>query len=418
MNEKDYIQYLLNLPPEEIINWYKAKGYTFSWKWQDTWQAAHARSFTVAKAMKLDILKAIKQEVDKIFTDGISFEQFQQDLEPTLKRLGWWGKVKAKDVPGYVPSPDIDPEKIVELGSPRRLRTIYTVNTNVAYGAGRWNSFVANAKSRPLLQYHQIDRKTKRKSHTPFDKKVFYWNDPIWKIIAPPSAWLCGCYLTAHTLEEAKQKGWKISKGSDFMEIAKSNVPEEWQYNPGETYPAWDNVESNYIVSPGQKTFADYNRLKAKEIPEHFREDSPDKFPSIKEIGRDAFVELLKKEFGLQERDFNLINTADDDKILVTIQKLNHLIEKQDGRERYIPYLKETLKNPYEIYLTEYQDASDPKFKELRKTYFGFFNDVAENEDIFVSARVLGDSTILWNLFRREKTKIDRLRVGSLLFRK
>ncbi len=246
MDEKEYILFLLNMKPLEIIQWYLAKGYTFSWDWREVWQQAHTRSFTVAKVMKLDILQAIKKEVDKIFTEGNTFEEFQRNLEPTLKKLGWWGKVKAKDVPGYVPSPDIDPDKIVQLGSPRRLRTIYQTNINVGYNAGRWKSYIANAASRPLLKYNQIDRPTKRHSHTFFDQKIFYYNDPIWGIIAPPSDWNCGCYLTAHTLAEAEENGWKISKGSDIIKRAKKIVPVEWQYNPAESYPDWEIDFSKY----------------------------------------------------------------------------------------------------------------------------------------------------------------------------
>lgn len=239
MNEKDYIQYLFNLPPEEIIAWYKSKGYTFSWKWQDVWQSAHTRAFTVAKVMKLDILQSIKDEVDRIFTEGITFNEFQRDLEPTLKRLGWWGKVKAKDVPGYKPSPDVDPEQVVQLGSPRRLKTIYQVNANIAYAAGRYNTDMQAVQLLPYWRYNQIDRKTKRKSHEPFAGKIFRWDDPIWNIIYPPSDWLCGCTVTPMSEYEIKSQGLKISKGKDFMALAKRNIPAEWQYNPAKDYLTW-----------------------------------------------------------------------------------------------------------------------------------------------------------------------------------
>lgn len=246
MDEKEYIAFLLNLPPEEIIKWYESKGYTFSWKWQDVWQAAHTRSFTVAKVMKLDILQAIKKEVDNIFKKGITFEQFQRELEPTLKRLGWWGKVKAKDVPGYKPGPGIDPEKIVELGSPRRLKTIYQVNTTIGYNAGQYNSDIQNVNSRPYWMYNQIDRKTKRKSHEPFDSKVFMWNDPIWEIIYPPSGWNCGCFVTPLTKIEFDSRKLNLSNGKDFLEKAKKNIPEEWQFNPAKEYANWQPDLTKY----------------------------------------------------------------------------------------------------------------------------------------------------------------------------
>jgi uncharacterized protein with gpF-like domain len=246
MLSKDNILYLLTLPPEEIVSWYENKGFRFSWTWQDTWQAAHTRSFTVAKGMRLDILQTIKNEVDNIFKKGITYQQFYNNLESTLKRLGWWGKVKAKDVPGYVPRAGLDPDKIVQLGSPNRLKTIYEVNANVAYNAGRYNFYIQNAEDRPYWKYRQIERPTYRKEHRPFADKIFRFDDPIWKIIMPPNGWRCGCYITAHDLDEVRSMGLKISKGKDFRKYIDKGIPEEWQYNPAKEYSTWQPDPSKY----------------------------------------------------------------------------------------------------------------------------------------------------------------------------
>lgn len=411
----EQLKYLLTLPPQQIVEWYKNKGYKFSWDWQEVWQEQHARAFTVAKAMKLDILQTIKDEVDKIFSQGITYEQFKKDLEPILKRLGWWGRVKASDVPGYDPKSGIDPNKIVELGSPRRLRTIYQTNANVAYSAGRYKMMIANAENRPYWQYKQIDRRTKRKSHSYYADKVFRYDDPIWDTIYPPSDWNCGCYVIPLTAAEVEARGLKISNGSDFQI---KNIPPEWQYNPGKTYPAWDDLtKHNYTIAPGQKIYIDYNRLPAKEIPAKDRVIAPNKFPALSEIGLHRMIDLIKNEFELKFRDWNLLDTFDKDKILVTLDNAMHLLNKADGRERYIPYIKATLQNPYEIYLTEYIDEKNNK-KELRKTYIGIFIDDETKEDIFIAVNMLGDSSVFWNMFRREKGKIDKLRVGRLLYGK
>ncbi len=223
------IQYLLTLPPQEIIKWYYSKGYTFSWNWQDVWQDAHVRSFTAAKVMKLDILQSLKDEVDKIFSKGITYDQFVKDLEPELKALGWWGKVRADEVPGYDPNSGVDPNKIVQLGSPRRLKTIYQTNANVAYNAARYKFQALNAASRPYWLYNQLDRPHKRKEHARYAGKVFMYNDPIWDHIYPPNGFNCGCYVTALTYDEVISRGLKIWKGSDVI----VDIGEGWDYNPG-----------------------------------------------------------------------------------------------------------------------------------------------------------------------------------------
>ncbi len=229
---EDRLKYLLSLPPEQIVQWYKSKGYTFSWDWKDVWQDAHAQTFTVAKVMKLDILQEIKDEVDKIFNNGITYEQFRKDLEPILKRLGWWGKVNASDVPGYDPASGIDPNKIVQLGSPSRLKTIFTTNANVAYSSGRYKSMIQNVGERPYWLYNQIERKHKRKAHANYAGKVFMWDDPIWDSIFPPNGFFCGCYVTALTKAEVEARGLKVWKGEDVA----IKVEEGWNYNPGKSY--------------------------------------------------------------------------------------------------------------------------------------------------------------------------------------
>ncbi|MGK3503292.1 hypothetical protein ACSLO3_27735, partial [Escherichia coli] len=39
------------------INYLKSKGYQITWDWEEMWQEAHARAFTVAKVTRLDILE-------------------------------------------------------------------------------------------------------------------------------------------------------------------------------------------------------------------------------------------------------------------------------------------------------------------------------------------------------------------------
>jgi len=228
----DQLKFLLSLRPEQIYQWFRSKGLVTSWRWDEVWQQAHQKSFTVAKVMKLDILQDLKNEVEKIFDSGITFEQFRKNLEPILKKNGWWGKVKASDVPGYDPSSGIDPNKIVQLGSPHRLKTIYRVNASVGYNSACFKSQWANRGSRPYWWYIQLDRPTKRISHEPFDDKVFMCDDPIWNIIYPPSGWFCMCSVRALTKDEVEQHGLKIYNGDEFS-AAISKIPPEWAYNPG-----------------------------------------------------------------------------------------------------------------------------------------------------------------------------------------
>ena len=226
------VKYLIGLKPEFIIKYFKKKGYAFSWNWEDTWNEAHHKSFTVAKGMKLDILQDIKNGMDKAFNDGITYEQFKRDLKPVLKSEGWWGKVAAKDVPGYDPASGVDPEKIVQLGSPRRLETIYRTNIRTSTAAARWNAQTEQSKERPYLQYLQTQRPNKRPEHAKLHERVFRVNDPILNKIYPPNAFGCDCRMRSLTGAEVKELGLSVSGGSDYDDFQPA---EGWDYNPGKT---------------------------------------------------------------------------------------------------------------------------------------------------------------------------------------
>lgn len=90
--------------------------------WTDLWHGEHARYFTVARSTYADIINDVYDEVVKAIADGSTLKTFQDRLTPILQEKGWWGKA----------------EDGVQLGSPRRLRTIYDTNLRTSYAAGRW----------------------------------------------------------------------------------------------------------------------------------------------------------------------------------------------------------------------------------------------------------------------------------------
>ena len=82
------------LAPREAVRFFRAKGFHVAYGWLDTAAEEHPRSFSVAKAMRLDILEDIVGAVDEAIAEGTAFETFQERLEPILKRKGWWGRRK------------------------------------------------------------------------------------------------------------------------------------------------------------------------------------------------------------------------------------------------------------------------------------------------------------------------------------
>lgn len=240
MPEKNNLQYALGLKPEKAIEYFKEKGYTVSWDWQDTWQEAHAKAFTVAKAMRLDVLQDIRSEVQKALDDGITFQQFKKELEPRLKAKGWWGKVMVGDETGA---------QTVQLGSPYRLKNIYRTNLQSSYMAGQYRAQIENADNEPYWMYNAIlDSKT-RPSHRALHGKVFRWDDSIWNSIYPPNDWGCRCSVRSLSGKVLDRKGLEV-------ESSKGNLREEYRLISGRTgemkpVTIYRDTKTGIEMSPG-----------------------------------------------------------------------------------------------------------------------------------------------------------------------
>ncbi len=74
-----------NLPPAEAIAFFRRKGLALSFAWQDIYAAEHARVFTVAKAMQVDVLEDIRRAVDRAIAEGTTLREFRQIIRPILR---------------------------------------------------------------------------------------------------------------------------------------------------------------------------------------------------------------------------------------------------------------------------------------------------------------------------------------------
>lgn len=206
----------MDVPPEEAIRFFQSKGLHAGFSWQDTEAEEHLRSFTVAKAMDLDVLADIRKATDRAIEDGETFETFYGELRPKLVSAGWWGRAEMVD-----PADPKGGAKIVQLGSTRRLRTIFHTNISMAYAKGRWERIEAVAKERPWLMYVAIRDSKTRPEHLRWHGTIRRWDDAFWRTHYPPCGWNCRCYviqlsdddLSEMGLQEtARPEGWDTKR--------------------------------------------------------------------------------------------------------------------------------------------------------------------------------------------------------------
>lgn len=134
------------LPNIEANKHFDSKILAPSFHYQDIASYEHAVAFTVAKMLDEDLLTETKQALSEALNNGTSFDDFKKRLKPYLMAKGWWGEQIMID-------PKTGNEQLVQLGSIRRLRTIYHTNKQTAYAAGTWQRIQESKSLLPYLQY-------------------------------------------------------------------------------------------------------------------------------------------------------------------------------------------------------------------------------------------------------------------------
>ncbi|EAX7073447.1 phage head morphogenesis protein [Salmonella enterica subsp. enterica] len=205
--------YAATLAPKEAVAYFRAKGQHIGWNWYETAADVHARSFTVTKAARVDVLTTIQTEVERAISQGVSRQEFIDTLSPRLKKLGWWGKQVIVDGAGNA--------ETVQLGSPRRLALIYNVNTRVAYNVGRYAQLMNSTDTHPFWQYVAVMDGRTRPSHAALNGLVFRYDDPFWKTHYPPNGWNCRCRVRALSQERMNALGLQATQGDKYLTTKK-----------------------------------------------------------------------------------------------------------------------------------------------------------------------------------------------------
>ena len=195
----------LNLPPEDAIEFFESKGMHFGFDWRDTAQQYHARSFTVAKAMELNLLSDVRTAVSRALANGESFGTFRRQLEPILRKRGWWGRREMRDpVTGAV--------RVVQLGSAHRLRIIFDTNMRTAYAHGQWQRIQRAKESAPYLSYNAVMDSRTRPEHAAWDGIILPVDHPFWKTHFPPNGWRCRCSVIQLSEAGLERRGLSITE--------------------------------------------------------------------------------------------------------------------------------------------------------------------------------------------------------------
>jgi hypothetical protein len=258
--------------PREALEYFRLKGLKPGFDYRDVWQKEHAASFTVAKAMKLDVLTAIRDAVDDSLANGKTFTQFQKDLQPELEKKGWWGK---KDV--------VDPKtgaKVnAQLGSPRRLKVIYRANGRSNRAAGQFERAQRTKRALPFFIYLLGPSEVHRKHHVEIAGTILPVDHPFWDTHFPPNGWGCKCHIRQITKREAEKRGGQSPDPEIEMEEFVNTRTGEVTLSPTGISPAWATNPGKArmeiaLKSLGEKAISAPEQLAGEVIKEHMNGDS------------------------------------------------------------------------------------------------------------------------------------------------
>jgi uncharacterized protein with gpF-like domain len=178
--------------------------------WRDLWQAAHARAFVVAGAMKEDLLADLRAAVDAAIADGESFDAFRKRFRDIVARHGW----------------------VHTGGEAWRARVIWHTNMRTAFAAGRYQQMV-DPEVVAHMPYWLYDHSTllhPREQHRAWDNLVLRHDDPWWDTHYPPNGWGCNCRVRPLSARQLRKLG---KEAPDAAPVGGEPVPPEWAYHVG-----------------------------------------------------------------------------------------------------------------------------------------------------------------------------------------
>jgi hypothetical protein len=239
---------LFKTAPREVTRYFDGKPAAKSFDWRDWAPEDHAQAFTVAKSTGYDIIDDIRAAMADAIANRIPEREFIANLMPTLQAKGWWGKAMGVD-------PATGEERVVQLGSPRRLRTIYWANVRTAHAAGEWERTQRTKRFLPYLIYLRSMAEKKREEHLRYVGLIAPVDDPIWRRLYPPNGWGCQCGVRQISRTQAEGYGWR--EGQPTPEI----VERPWRNKrTGETVMLPEGVDPGWDTNPGEQRAANLAR--------------------------------------------------------------------------------------------------------------------------------------------------------------
>lgn len=350
------------LAPREALAYFREKtlGARFSYSWLDMWQEEHAAAFVVAKAMRKEVLTVLYDGLEQALSEGITQAEFIKRVRPLLQAKDWWGFQETTD-------PLTGELKRSELGTPRRLRTIYRVNTTTARAVGRWEHIERTKDAAPWLMYVDAGDGRVRHAHKQLNRVIRRVDDPFWKTFYPPNGWNCRCIVRQLSDRQLERMGLKETTDTELALMSATKVKPFKNPRTGQIVQAPAAVHPAFAYNVGQSRL----RPLTPGLPGHPVSALPRgpnrvagtsvlPFPQPRVVAGDALLSDTLDDAAairgfMESFDGPLWRDAAQGALVISDNlfrdgRTGKLKIGKRGRKAYLPLLAETIKNPQEIW--------------------------------------------------------------------
>lgn len=347
-----------SLPFKEAIDYFKNKVNFPADDYESISGGMHARAFTVAGVTNDEILSDFRTAISKAIENGTSLAAFRKDFDKIVTTRGW----SYKGERGW------------------RSEVIFNTNLRMAYAAGRWQKIERTAKIFPYLMYMTRNNATVRPEHRKWHGIILPVDHVWWKAHFPPNGYNCHCYVRQLTRAQAqallKQKGYtdtppedlwveRVSKKTGEVTLVRSGFDFGFDYNPG--IAAWGSGLHYKALKQGEggwKRMSD-NSYKDAGRPLKLPLFDTDIKPMEQLKNSDETVAWLRDKFG-DDKTFEFKQGDFSHSVMINAETLGRHIDI--NRTRYLPFLEDTLTDPFEVWASFEESKSTGKVA-LRYTY-------------------------------------------------
>lgn len=390
---------------QAAIDYFRDKVNVKGEDWDSLWQGQHATAFTVAGAMKDDLLCDLRQAVDKAISQGVSLADFRKQFKEIVAKNGWVGFTG-------------DGSK---AGVNWRAKVIYDTNVRQAYNAGRWQQL----QQFDIWVYHHGDSRNPRPAHLAWNGLALKKDDPWWSTHFPQNGWGCKCYVTGYSAVRAKVKGIQVGTAPDDGTFDYVNK------NTGEVSLVPKGIDPGFDYSVGEAKFG--KRLSEQQFAE-FQEAKTPKWQSLtpgnwQTAGRperlphrETPIELIER-VKTQEETVAAVKAVlgGDEKLFMTKAGPVLIDSKTLGehidpnRVAYLPLLTDALENPQEIWQSFEQNIATGKV--VLKTRFVTVYQLDSTHAVLIVTNAVKGVLSGWTFIPVGNMKyLNKQRIGELLY--